>query len=148
MPRRFDLIGCAPAMPDMAPIAKRLPVNCRRFMILSPLEAVPDAPAVHRLGLGDLPPGRLARRQDAADAADVDVERSQDGLVVRGAVAGQRQAEGRREYVVKSGDSLWQIAERELGKGARWPEIYELNKAVIGDNPDLIYPGQRYILPK
>jgi LysM repeat protein len=30
-------------------------------------------------------------------------------------------------YTVRSGDSLWAIAEHSLGDGARWPEIYELN---------------------
>ena len=50
-------------------------------------------------------------------------------------------------YTVKQGDTLWGIAQKYLGAGSRWPEIYELNKSVIGSNPDLIYPGQSYILP-
>ncbi len=32
-----------------------------------------------------------------------------------------------KEYVVKNGDSLWRIAKNELGSGARYPEIKELN---------------------
>ena len=50
-------------------------------------------------------------------------------------------------YTVKSGDSLWKIAQKALGNGARWREIYELNKNVIGANPNRIYPGQVYNLP-
>lgn len=45
-------------------------------------------------------------------------------------------------YTIKSGDSLFMIAKRILGDGNRWREIYEKNKAVIGANPNLIYPGQ------
>jgi len=50
-------------------------------------------------------------------------------------------------YTVKSGDSLWKIAQNTLGDGNRWREIYELNKDTVGSNPNLIYPGQVYNLP-
>ena len=56
-------------------------------------------------------------------------------------------SEQTRTYTVKSGDSLWKIAQQYLGKGSRYGEIYELNKSVIGANPNLIYPGQVYTLP-
>jgi nucleoid-associated protein YgaU len=52
-----------------------------------------------------------------------------------------------KTHTVESGESLWAIAEAELGAGKRWKEIYELNKGVIGDNPDLIKPGQELKLP-
>lgn len=45
------------------------------------------------------------------------------------------------EYTVEEGDSLWLIAQKELGSGYRWTEIYEENKDTIKD-PDLIYVGQ------
>ncbi|GAW50416.1 MULTISPECIES: LysM peptidoglycan-binding domain-containing protein [unclassified Nocardioides] len=55
---------------------------------------------------------------------------------------------------VAPGDTLWAIAQRELGPTAddaaitaRWHEIYELNRAVIGADPDLIRPAQRLRLP-
>lgn len=44
-------------------------------------------------------------------------------------------------YVVKKGDCLWSIAEKQLGDGMRWSGIYEINKAVIGEDPNLIYVG-------
>jgi hypothetical protein len=51
---------------------------------------------------------------------------------------------------VRAGDSLWSITARELGGDAasdvdvalEWPLWYQANKAVIGDNPDLLLPGQ------
>lgn len=50
-------------------------------------------------------------------------------------------------YTVKKGDTLWDISKKYLGDPTRWPEIYSLNKKVIGSNPNLIYPGQVYTLP-
>lgn len=45
-------------------------------------------------------------------------------------------------YVVVSGDTLFHIAKRFLGRGSRWRQIYKLNRNII-KNPNLIYPGQR-----
>lgn len=49
-------------------------------------------------------------------------------------------------YTVKSGDCLWNIAKKYLGNGARYTEIYNLNKDKI-KNPNLIYVGQVLTLP-
>lgn len=49
-----------------------------------------------------------------------------------------------RVYVVKSGDTLSKIAQRELGKASRWPEISRLNGL---RDPNKIQPGQRLRLP-
>lgn len=51
-----------------------------------------------------------------------------------------------RTYTVKSGDCLWRIAQQYLGSGARYMEIYNLNRSKIS-NPNLIYPGQVLTLP-
>ena len=51
-------------------------------------------------------------------------------------------------YTVKPGDTLWGIAERFLGKGSRWREIYYANQAIIGANPNIIYPGQKLTIKK
>lgn len=50
-------------------------------------------------------------------------------------------------YTVVSGDSLSKIAKKHLGDANRWRELYEANKGVIGDNPDLIKPGQKLKIP-
>ncbi|MFR1722278.1 LysM peptidoglycan-binding domain-containing protein [Emergencia timonensis] len=36
-----------------------------------------------------------------------------------------------KTHIVKSGDTLWGIAAKYLGKGTRWKEIYKLNKSTI-----------------
>lgn len=50
-------------------------------------------------------------------------------------------------YTIQSGDNLWNIAKDHLGDGSRWTEIYEMNKELLGSNPDLIYPGTNIDLP-
>lgn len=54
-------------------------------------------------------------------------------------------------YVVKKGDCLSVIAQRLRSQGypnLTWQKLYEANKSVIGKNPNLIYPGQRLVIPK
>ena len=45
-----------------------------------------------------------------------------------------------REVTVQKDDSLWKIAERELGAGSRWGEIARANPSV---NPDRLQMGQK-----
>ncbi len=42
---------------------------------------------------------------------------------------------------VQEGDSLWKIAKKVYGNGNGWKEIYEQNKALIGEDEKLIFPG-------
>lgn len=58
------------------------------------------------------------------------------------------------EIVVRAGDTLWSIAREQLGEQANlaeisayWPRIYQANKAVIGDDPDLLELGLVLVLP-
>lgn len=50
-------------------------------------------------------------------------------------------------YVIESGDTLWGIAAKTMGNGAKYTEIFEANKEVIQD-PDKIFPGQKIRIPK
>jgi len=45
------------------------------------------------------------------------------------------------------GDSLWRISRKTYGLGNRYTEIHRANQQQIRD-PDLIYPGQIFVLPK
>jgi nucleoid-associated protein YgaU len=49
-----------------------------------------------------------------------------------------------RVHVVKSGESLWIIAKKELGDGSRWKEIQELNGL---KKPEAIKVGMKLKLP-
>ena len=59
------------------------------------------------------------------------------------------------ELVVHRGDTLWDIAARHLGPGASdvevaqaWPQWFAANRHVIGDDPDLLLPGQVLRVPE
>lgn len=60
----------------------------------------------------------------------------------------------RTVVTVSSGDSLWSIARGSLPASAtdsavatRVAQLYADNRQVIGDNPNLIFPGQQLIAP-
>ena len=58
-------------------------------------------------------------------------------------------------YIVKNGDTLWDISAKYLGSPHEWPRLWKHNnrKDVIAstgraiNNPDLVYPGQKIALP-
>jgi hypothetical protein len=61
----------------------------------------------------------------------------------------------KRPVSVHRGDSLWLIAARGLGHdasdaqiAAEWPRWYEANRGAIGDDPQLIQPGQQLQPPQ
>ncbi len=54
---------------------------------------------------------------------------------------------GKRTYRIRSGDSLWIIAEKTLGNGALWERIYELNRGRIA-TPASLKVGEMLELPE
>lgn len=52
----------------------------------------------------------------------------------------------KKTYTIVSGDTLWGIAKKYYGNGALYTKIYEANKSII-KNPNLIYPGQKVVIP-
>lgn len=51
------------------------------------------------------------------------------------------------DYTVKPGDNLWDISKEHLGGGKNWHHLYDRNTSVIGDNPNMIHPGQKLSMP-
>lgn len=49
-----------------------------------------------------------------------------------------------KQYTVKEGDTLWAIAVAKYNDGYRWVDIAKANSLV---NPDVIHPGNTFILP-
>ncbi|MDX1592720.1 MAG: LysM domain-containing protein [Gammaproteobacteria bacterium] len=69
------------------------------------------------------------------------------GALLVGMVAAQDvllRSDAPTEYVVKKGDTLWDISAMFLEKPWLWPEIWYVNPQV--ENPHLIYPGDKLYL--
>ena len=60
---------------------------------------------------------------------------------------GEQVANDDEFYVIQKGDTLWKIAEKAYGNGAKYTAIVEANKEVIKD-ADKIFPGQKIRIPK
>ncbi len=62
----------------------------------------------------------------------------------------EKDEERLKEYVVKyqpgKRDCLWRIAQKVYKNARMWPYIYIANRDQIKD-PDLIYPGQKFVIP-
>ncbi len=73
-----------------------------------------------------------------------DVEVRIEQPFTRGTDIDSTKAKG--EVIVRPGNSLWHIARRLYGSGFHYTLIFGANKNQIKD-PDLIYPGQEFVLP-
>ncbi|MTI16725.1 LysM peptidoglycan-binding domain-containing protein [Rhodobacteraceae bacterium RKSG542] len=116
----------------------------------------------------EIPEGEVAVRADQVANAEGKVEaraqvtfaKEKDVVVLRPVVvaatgeasgtAGGVVATGVKELpnvIIRRGDNLWTISRRIYGDGMRYSTIYQANDSQIRD-PDLIYPGQVFVLPK
>ena len=84
-----------------------------------------------------------------ARPASPDDQRALIKLVSRGPAANASSADGTDGVVVHRGDTLWSIAARHLGPAAtasdidaEWHRWFATNRDVIGNDPNLIAPGQ------
>ncbi len=53
-----------------------------------------------------------------------------------------------KKHVVVSGDTLSGIAKKYYDDAGKYMVIYNANKNLIGDNPDLIQPGMDLVIPE
>lgn len=85
--------------------------------------------------------GEGRHRGDSADDKPSDGS-SREGSGRHASRGDERQRDGADgTYTVRSGDSLWGIADDLDVKGG-WAELYEENEKSVGSDPDLILPGQ------
>ncbi|MFD6443658.1 LysM peptidoglycan-binding domain-containing protein [Promicromonospora sp. NPDC060204] len=108
------------------------------WVLRLPAEAAGGADVVLTGTDGDDPVGIGPSKAGADDGDAVDVTNS---------------GKAAAEVVVEPGDTLWGIAEEELGDGTKYPEVFEASRATDqpgGErltDPDLIYPGWTVTVP-
>ncbi|QEV21507.1 transglycosylase family protein [Streptomyces alboniger] len=86
-------------------------------------------------GSPDIAPARAKAKPVKRDVRDVKPE-----------VTPQSTAGRAEMYTVVRGDTLSGIADERRVRGG-WRQLYDSNRRVIGDDPDLITPGQRLSVP-
>lgn len=52
-----------------------------------------------------------------------------------------------KTYTVKAGDSLWRIAETQMGNGTLYPKIIAANPGRLKDEKSVIHPGDVLVIP-
>ncbi|PVE25622.1 peptidoglycan-binding protein [Microvirga sp. KLBC 81] len=120
-------------------------------------------PGEYRIRLDDVDPvsGQVKSRAEVGFTVPVQVASAQPEAP---AASAQPQADGKsatdaqvaasgtvvipniNTAIISKGDNLWRISQRIYGSGYRYTVIYGANKDQIR-NPNLIYPGQVFVLP-
>ena len=104
----------------------------------------PDRKGVWRLSpQSDIPKGLYKMRIDLVDGVGNPIARIELPFLRAGPL---RDLKAGSLVFIQPGNNLWRLARRTYGSGVRYTEIYEANKDQIRD-PDLIYPGQVFVLP-
>ncbi|MBB4374243.1 hypothetical protein GGD63_007072 [Bradyrhizobium sp. cir1] len=101
------------------------------------LSSTPDRPAVRPRMMAAPKPRSMARAPAATTVASASPA---DAL-------GAAPAEAGGSRVISRGDSLWALSRLAYGDGARYAVIFNANRDKIR-NPNLIYPGQTFVLPQ
>jgi nucleoid-associated protein YgaU len=101
----------------------------------------------------DKPPTSAERKERQASKIATPLELEGPARHAKGTKAERCKAAGAKValpgwYVVKTGDTLWAIAERHYGAGARYRTIFLANRERLKRGPDLIMPCQQLYLPR
>lgn len=142
------------------PVAADSGLSVQVEMQAGPAPVVAPPPSLDHpvTGATAAPPPSLDHPLTAATPAP-DLDRPDTPVVtpVVTPVAGPAPA-ARQHVVVQPGDSLWGLAEERLEEqtggdvtdaqvAQAWPSWWQANREVVGDDPDLLQPGQRLVPP-
>ncbi|GAB2446121.1 hypothetical protein GCM10027062_29150 [Nocardioides hungaricus] len=106
--------------------------------------AAPIATQAATISSAAAAPGTMGHVTAGADHAAQQGPARQD---VKVETTQERQGTETVDHVVKPGESLWSIAEDHFGDGARYKEIAELNRDLLGTQPSFLEPGWVLKLP-
>jgi len=151
--------------PPVAPIVRDTPANPSQIVATpsNPAAPTPDlsvmpgprltpkvmrpmsvAPAVRAIPAGPSPL-HAEPVQPAAPAVALTPSRSAKAGVAPAEPVAPAPSPGLNVVVVKPGDSLWKLAEENLGQGLRWRELLSVNPAIVDVNH--IEAGSQIFLP-
>ncbi len=87
-----------------------------------------------------------------AGGEGLSAEEREKVILAVGNVEGVAEVEAEMEnepvfHTVEKGDTLWAIAAKTLGNGAKYEQIFEANRPMLS-HPDKIYPGQNLRIPQ
>ena len=130
-----------------APSLAGAPASAPRPAAASPGTATPGTPSVAAGGAAGVPKPAADGAAAAALAPRLPEAAAPQGAARPAETPGTVFVPEISTARITRGDSLWQISRRTYGKGNRYTVIYDANQEQIRD-PDLIYPGQIFVLPK
>ena len=96
-----------------------------------------------RLNYDDTPNGNLTRHNMFAATACPGLTLQSKFPELARVVNKRLEETAIKTYIVKKGDSLWKIAQQQMGDGTKWPQIQSLN----GLKGTTIHPGQILRIP-
>jgi nucleoid-associated protein YgaU len=102
----------------------------------------PTAGAVAPTGAPTAPASSPTAIPSAVPTAPAEAPAQQQGQVTGGSTSRTPKV---KEYTVKAGDTLWDISQQVYGDPYAWSTVARANNL---DNPDLIYPGQKFSMPQ
>ena len=136
------LLGASPISPDgRFLVQSKQPLSVGDYIIRADL--LDNANRV--LATARVPFRREAGENISAVASDTEGQTAASPDVHGEAAAPLQKVEG--SVIIRRGDNLWTISKRTYGKGTRYTTIYLANRDQIR-NPDLIWPGQVFNMPK
>lgn len=140
------LLGASPLSPDgRFLVQSKQPLSVGDYIIRADL--LDNANQV--LATARVPFRREAGENISAIASDTDGQTTApldaNGGEAASSATPLQKVEG--SVIIRRGDNLWTISKRTYGKGTRYTTIYLANRDQIR-NPDLIWPGQVFNMPK
>lgn len=162
-PRQIHLPARQPAVPKTITVKKGQTLSSlaqkhlgsskrwRELMAANPKQLKSDPRRLQAgmtLTIPALPPSRVAETtnntlRSGSQARDTGSNSSSNTSTARNAPL-----RGPKVVVLKSGETLADVARRELGSAGKWSKLYNANRSTIGDNPDLVQPGTKLIIPQ